>query len=178
MKKVSENAPIRSCFTLLENAGLLHTLGGDIYQIHPALHAYIERLHPASETLQRAFIDFMSEIAGQMVPQKIHEQRTCFILNSSTFYHALHLAKKLSMEQEAVKLIFSLASYAHNSHDYLGAKQLYSSLATHYSRHNIESNVLHQLGIIAQEQRDFEAAKKLYKQSLEIKKKEGNENSH
>ena len=173
-----ETAAIQPCFALLETAGLLHALGNNIFQMHPALQSHLERQHPAEEGLQRAFVDFMGSFADQLAPKELHEQRIPFALHGGNFHHALHVAQELDMDQDVAALTQSLAAYAQNNRDYSGAEQLFATLAEHHRQkkhHEGEAGAYHQLGIIAQEQRDFATAEKWYKKSLAIEEKQGNE---
>ncbi|RWX51683.1 hypothetical protein VU01_109911 [Candidatus Electrothrix marina] len=164
LKGVKEGTvAIQPCFALLETAGLLHALGNNIFRMHPALQTHLERQHPAEEGLQRAFVDFMGSFANQLAPKQLHEQRIPFALHGGNFYHALYLAQEFDMDQDVAALTQSLAAYAQNNRDYSGAEQLFATLAEHHRQkkhHEGEAGAYHQLGIIAQEQRDFATAEK------------------
>ena len=173
-----ETAPIQPCFALLETAGLLHKLENNIFRMHPALQSHLERQHLAGDSLQRAFVVFMSIFANQLTLKKLHEKRNNFALHAGNFYHALHLAQELDMNQNIAALTQSLAAYAQDNHDYGGAKQLFVNLADHCRKkndHNMESTALHHLGMIFHEQRDFATAEQWYKKSLTIDEKQGDE---
>ena len=170
--------PIQNCFALLETAGLVNALGSNIFQMHPALQSYLARQHPAEESLQRAFVDFMGSLADQLAPKELYEQRIPFALHQGSFHHALDLAQQLDMDQYFAALTQSLAAYFQKSRDYAGAAQLFADLADHQRKkgnHKVEASAYHQLGIIAQEQRDFAAAEQWYKKSLAIFEKQGGE---
>ncbi len=171
--------PIQNCFALLETAGLLSALSNNIFRMHPALQSHLERQHPAVEALQRAFVDFMGRVAEHLTSKELHEQRVPFMQYQGSFHHALNLAEQLDMDQHLAALTQGLAAYALNSRDYLCAAQLFADLAEHWHQKNDpegEAGAYHQLGIIAQEQRDFAAAELWCKKSLAIEEKQGNEN--
>jgi tetratricopeptide (TPR) repeat protein len=182
MLQVAENSTVlpqlAACFTTLEAAGLLHTMGQNIYRMHPALHSHLSRQHAASEIRQRAFVDFMGSLADCLVARELHEQRRPFTLNSRNFHHALRLAQTLGMKLHIAKLVQSLACYAQNIRDYAGAIHLFKNFAAEGKRSNNpewEETAYHHLGMISQEKRDFAAAERWYKQSLDSKKKYGDE---
>ncbi|XOF33270.1 MAG: tetratricopeptide repeat protein [Candidatus Electrothrix sp. YB6] len=179
MLNTEENSePIQNCFALLETAGLVNALGSNIFQMHPALQSHLERQHPATEGLKRAFVDFMGSFADQLALKELHEQRIPFALHQGNFHHALELAQHLGMAQDITALTTRLAAYALNSRDYAGAAQLFANLVEHHQKEKNyigEARCYHDLGRIAEEQRDFAAAKKWYKTSLAIFEKHGNE---
>ncbi|MCI5129641.1 MAG: tetratricopeptide repeat protein, partial [Candidatus Electrothrix sp. AUS3] len=167
-----------ACFALLESTGLIQALGRNIYKMHPTLHSYLDRKHPAAKVLQLAFVDFMSIFSDRLAPKKLYEQRIPFALHGDSVRHALGLAHQLSMEQDIAALTQSLAAYAQNIRDYAGAVQLFADLADHQRKkgdHKVEANAYHQLGRIAEEQRDFASAEQWYRKSLAIREKQGDE---
>lgn len=105
-------------------------------------------------------------------------QRAPYFIHSANFHHALSLAKSLGMDGHIVALTQALAVFARNSQDAKGAARLFESLAVHYSRLNDElglASCYHQLGRIAQEQRDFAHGEQWYLRSLAIKEAQGDE---
>ena len=169
---------LEACFVSLERGGLIHPLGNGIYTMHPALNGYLKQQHPANETAQRAFVDFMGRFADFLAPKELHEQRLPFRLHGANVHHALALAMTLAMPQDIAALTQSLAFFAQNNRDFQGAAQLFETLAEHSRNQNNEENLAiayHQLGSIAEEQRDFERAEQWYLKSLAIKEKQGNE---
>lgn len=166
------------CFAALETAGLLHAMGKNIYRMHPALHSHLNRQHAASETRQRAFVDFMGSFADKLAPKPLHEKSFLFAVHGGNFHHALALAQTLGMEEYVAALIQSLAAYAQHTRDYAGANRLLENLAAESKRVNKpkwETIAYHQLGVIAQEQRDLQTAEKWHKQSLAISEKHSDE---
>lgn len=171
----TETSPIRDCFSLLETAGLIHDPRNNlVYQIHPALQTYFAQQHPAEEGLLLAFIDHAVFFAEYLASEKRHDSRIVFTMNISEFHHALSLAQELGMDQYIANLTRSLALYAQSSRDYAGAVQLFTNLGEHHrekKEYKGEAEAYHQLGTIAQEQRNFSIAEKWYKKALAIYEK-------
>jgi tetratricopeptide (TPR) repeat protein len=75
-------------------------------------------------------------------------------------------------------LLQALGAYARNVRNYRAAGELFNRLAQ--ARRSTgdeegEAAAFHQLRIIAEEQRDFQAAQEWYRKSLTISEKQGNE---
>jgi tetratricopeptide (TPR) repeat protein len=163
----------------LANAGLVRDLGSDIYESHPLLTSYLRSRGGAPEACQRAFVDVMSTLAKQLAPLQHREQGVPFLLYGASFHSALHLSKRLAMEQEFAVLAQSLAAYAQNSGSFVEASRSFTDLAQHHAaRANWrgEGVAYHQLGMIAQEQRDFTAAREWYLKSLAVSENQSNLN--
>ena len=93
------------------------------------------------------------------------------MLHGANFHFALHLSQRLAMEQHFGALTQSLAAYAQNSRNFVEASRLFSELAQHAAARanwEVEASAYHQLGMIAEEQRDFAAAREWYLKSLAI----------
>jgi tetratricopeptide (TPR) repeat protein len=169
---------INSCFASLEQAGLCHSVGNHLYQLHPALRASLTRLHPAQEADQRAFVDTMGRLADTCAPKELHGQRAVFELFGANFHRALKLARELDTQEDVLALTQALAAYALNTRNFSEAERLYTQLADaarNYGKSVNEASAYHQLGIVAQERRDFDGAEDWYKQSLELSLKLGDE---
>ena len=171
-------ASLRACFAMLESAGLCHPRGNNIYKTHPALRVWLERLHPAAEDEQRAFVDFWGELADHYGPKELHEQRSAFGFYGANLRRALELAKALEMQAHTDALMQVFAVYALNNRNFDEAEKQYLAWAEWEKSIGDEKGVAtayHQLGRVAQERRDLVAAESWYRQSLEIKLKLGNE---
>jgi CHAT domain-containing protein/NB-ARC domain-containing protein len=169
---------IKDCISVLERAGLMHSQQEDMYAIHPALNEYLRRHHPAETAVQGAFVDLMGHFADHLAPKVFHEQRAPFFIHSANFHYALSLAITLDMAGHVTALTQSLAVFALNNRDFQGAARLFENLANHYHQHNDDEGIAscyHQLGRIAQEQRNFVHAEQWYLRSLAIKENEGDE---
>ena len=178
LKVTDEDAPVGQCFAALESVGLCRSIGNNIYRLHPALRACLDRAHPAHDGAQRAFVDVMGSLAYVYGRKQLHEQRDVFVLFSANFHRALRLAKELDMREDVLVLTQALAAYAQNTRNFSEATIMYTQLfdvAKKYEIPDCESVAYHQLGIIAQERRDFAAADDWYKKSLDIELKQGNE---
>ncbi|MDR1736138.1 MAG: tetratricopeptide repeat protein [Oscillospiraceae bacterium] len=167
---------IGKCFASLEQTGLCHSIGNNVCQLHPALRASLTRLHPAHETDKRAFVSEMGSLAENYAPKKLHEQRVVFALFGANFHRALKLARELDMRTHVLALTQALAVYALNTRNLSEAERLFTQLAYDAKAFGkSEASACHQLGMVAEEKRDFVAAEAWYKQSLEIELKQGNE---
>jgi hypothetical protein len=101
----SAAAHIAECFTMLENAGFCDNLGDGVYKTHPVLRSCLAKKYPASEELQREFVDIMGNLSQEFTPKELHEQRIPFMLNEANFYRAMDIAENLGMEDHNMALI-------------------------------------------------------------------------
>jgi tetratricopeptide (TPR) repeat protein len=163
-------------------AGLLRDRGQSIYEMHPALTGFLRSpggVTPAGVSgaaWNRAFVDIMGQVANQLAPRELHEQRTGFYRHGTNFYGALREAERLQMHDHFVMLTQALAVYAQNMHNYKTATDLFVRLAESDKARKDgkwEAGAYHQLGIIAQERRDYAAAEQWYRKALAISEKHG-----
>jgi tetratricopeptide (TPR) repeat protein len=157
-------------------AGLVRDIGQATCEMHPLLTSYL-RSRGGAESSQRAFVDFMARLADQLAPRPHHEQRVPFLLHGANFHFALHLSHRLAMDEHFGALTQSLAAYALHSRNFVEASRLFAELAQHCvgTEHSEgEASAYHQLGMIAEEQREFETAREWYLKSLAISEKQGN----
>ena len=157
-------------------AGLVRDIGSATFEMHPLLTSYLRSRGAASGPCQRAFVDVMGRLANNLGPREYHEQRVPFLLHGADFHFALQLSKSLSRDQDFAALTQSLAHYAQNSRNFVEASRVYGQLAQHYAaREGLEgeATAYHQLGRIAEEQRDFETAREWYLKSLAISEEQG-----
>jgi tetratricopeptide (TPR) repeat protein len=161
----------------LAKAGLVRDIGGATYEIHPLLTSYLRSRGAAPEVCQRAFVDVMGSLADRLSALPYHEQRGPFLLHGANFHFALHLSQRFAMDQDFfAALTQSLAIYARLSRNIVEASRLSSQLAQRGSavmNWNLEAHGYLQLGIIAQEQRDFATAREWCFKSLAISEKQG-----
>jgi tetratricopeptide (TPR) repeat protein len=171
-------AYVDKCFAVLESAGLCRLAGEKEYRLHPALRSCLARLHPAVDADKRAFVDLMSSFADTYSGEELHEQRDVFSLFGANFYRALSLVRDLDMRDDVLALIQALAFYAYNVRNFAEAERLYKELADTAQNYNItkgEAIAYHQLGLVALERWDLDAAEDWCKRSLAITEKQGNE---
>jgi tetratricopeptide (TPR) repeat protein len=158
----------------LSNAGLLRDIGNSIFEMHPLLTSYLQSQSPAPESVQRGFVDIMARRADDLVPRALHEQRVPLLLHGANFHFALQLTENLAMNEVLPALTQSLASFALNCRSFLEAFRLNMQLARHsvaLGKSANEAGAYHQLGRVAQEQRDLETARDWYLKSLAISEK-------
>jgi tetratricopeptide (TPR) repeat protein len=175
-------ARINALMQAMITAGLLRDVGSETYQMHPLLTSYLRHTQnnePADnrDSWTHAFVDVMGSVADELAPLELHQQRMPFHLHGQNFYYALAEAERLKMSDHIPALTQSLAFFALNTRNFAAASRLFERLAAHsVSRGNLkgEAAAYHQLGMIAQEQRDFAAAEQ-YRKSLAIKEKQGYE---
>ncbi len=166
-------------------AGLARELGQGVYEMHPLLTSYLrsrqrEADGEQQERWERAFVDVMARLADALTPRKLHEQRIPFTLHGANFHYALELAERLAMNTCTKALTQSLAAYALNTRNLAEAGRLCQRLAELMEAGgdaNGAASTYHQLGIIAQEERDFPTARQWYLKSLAISEKQGNEHT-
>ena len=165
-------------------AGLLHDRGQGVFEMHPALTGFLRSTRPprasdeSGERWSRAFVDLMAGLADQLAPRELHEQRGPFFLNGANFHVALGEAERLKMDLDYARLVQSLAAHAQHTRNFQEAAHLYERLATSGKNHGyakIEAIAYHQLGWIAEEQRDFASAEQWSRKALAIKEKQGDE---
>ena len=111
-------------------AGLLHDRGQGIFEMHPALTGFLRATRPPGasgepgERWSRAFVDLMGQLADQLAPRKLHEQRGPFFLHGANFHVALGEAERLGMDFHFAALIQSLAAHAQNTRNFQEAARL------------------------------------------------------
>ena len=92
-------------------------------------------------------------------------------MNTANFYCARELAEIQNMDIDYMALTQSLAHYAEEMRRFAEANDLYSALAEKSESSNhweAAASACHQLGIIAQEQRDFSQAVEFYLKSIKM----------
>lgn len=169
---------IHSCYQILEKAGFCTHIGRGVYRLHPALRGYLMRQTPAPAPVQKSFVDLMGSFADWLAGKSLYEVKTAYQMNVANFYYARQLAETHEMNTDYMALTQSLAYYAQEMRRFVEANELYAVLAKKgiSSKHwDAAAGAFHQMGILAQEQRDFEAAETWYKKALAVKEKQGNE---
>ena len=119
---------------------------------------YLERMaKSAGGDWNRPRIDELAEaleVADQLTPRPLHEQRSGFHVHGASFHYALGEAERLGMGTHFAALTQSLAAYAQNTRKFAEAGRLFEALAEQRSKTNdakTEAAAYHQLGMIAQE---------------------------
>ncbi|MEI7462464.1 MAG: CHAT domain-containing protein, partial [Pirellula sp.] len=167
-------ANVDRLLAVLSHAGLLTRVGQGMFEMHPALNRFLQLtvLHDADayqkEAWSRAFVDFMGRLADHYTSKSLHEQRGAFHFYGMNFRRALPFAESLELNQDLAALTQSLASFALNTRNYQDAGELflYSAEARRkQGDHDGEAAAYHQLGRIAEEQRDFATAEQWYRKS-------------
>jgi tetratricopeptide (TPR) repeat protein len=162
---------LTDCFTVLENAGFCHEIEERVYKMHPALRSCLAQTYPAQEILQKKFVDVMGGIANQLVTKPLHEQKDPFVLNEVNLYKAMDIATNLGMATNDMAITQCLALFMRKNRNFSQARYLYNALAGKANSYNQLEHVAasyHQLGIISEEQKDYQTAESWYKKSLEI----------
>jgi tetratricopeptide (TPR) repeat protein len=164
---------------LLEVAGLVQGVGGNIFRLHPALTRYLEARGPfiASDAeevraWERGFVDIMAHAAQAATPMPLHEQRPIFKLFGGSFNRALRLARADGWPIEDFgALTQSFASHAHNQRNFAAARGYYQSLAERTEQLGMNDKLgaaYHQMGLISQEERDFTSAEQWFRKALAL----------
>jgi len=158
-------------------AGLVQDTGGGTFEIHPLLTGYLRSRRVAPDACQRAFVSSMAGLADNLTPREHHEQRILFLLHRANFHSALQLSQSLGMNRDFAALTKFLALCAQNSRNFAEASRLFGQLAQHRAAgtdSTLQAFAYHHQGMIAQEKRDFEAAREWYAKSLAISETLGN----
>ena len=168
----------------LVQAGLLNERGQAVYELHPVLTGFLRSMvliaaeAGTRDAWARAFVEVMARVADNLTPRELHEQRMPFYVHGANFHYAMSQAEHLGMAMHFAALTQVLAAYALHTRNFTAAADLFQCLVTHCVAGEDaegEAAAYHQLGIIAQEQRDFAAAEQWYRKSLAIDEKQGNE---
>ena len=160
----------------LVNAGLVREIGSEIFTLHPLLTTYLRSTVPVQESCELAFVQVLAEFASILAPQQPHEKHNALLVMRANFHAALHLSKKLAMRKQSVALTQCLAIHALNSRNFLEASRLFVALNYDAAEHEdwyLEAACYHNVGLIAQEQRQFEPARAWYRKSLAVSEPQG-----
>jgi tetratricopeptide (TPR) repeat protein len=172
---------VKGLLGALTVAGLLSGRGQNHYELHPTLTEYLWAAgmnDPLRVAWEKAFVDRMARVADHFTPKKLAEQRRIFLFHQANFDHALSLALAEGAPLHVRALTQSLAVYAQKTHSLVEAEMLYRTLATECDEQGElgqEAKACHQLGLIALEQRDIDAAERWYARSIQLNEQLGNE---
>ena len=173
-------ADIERLLGMLAVSGLLRPLGQDIHEMHPALTGFLRARAVAGlgddqrEAWRRAFVVVMWLLSSHLTPKGLHEQRWPFHWHGVNFLTALAEAEALKMDTYFADLTQALGSYAWNLRDFDGAERWFAALVEYHKQGGQtegEAVAYHQLGIIAEERRNFAAAEQWYHKSLSDQRK-------
>jgi hypothetical protein len=161
---------------ILSTAGLLRDRGQAIYEIHPALTGFLRSKLRAPDASTRdlwchAFALAMGSVAIALIARPLHEQRGPFAVHAANFESARVEAERGGMARTALGLVSSLADYAQNVWNFDSAERLWKQLADSPlagEEPTIRAVSYHQLGMVAQDRGDLDAAEKWYLKALEI----------
>ncbi|WP_433971413.1 tetratricopeptide repeat protein [Tunturiibacter lichenicola] len=159
-------------------AGLLRAGGAGVYEMHPLLTSFLRSQRSATESWRKAFVEVLTARVNALVQRPYHEQRDAFARDGANFHFALTLARQLSMDESVLALTQALGAYAVHSRNFGEAKRLFGEMAVHAAtlcEVRAEISAYHELGIIAQEQREFETARDWYLKVLTISERSGND---
>lgn len=174
-------AKVCQVLELLELAGLVRGMGNNLYEMHPALARHVrlrslQKNHDleARKAWEQVFCSVMAGLAGHYAPKQLHEQRPVFGLFGGSFQCALELTQGRDALEECGALLQAQAVYALNQRNLALAAQRYRDCAAVCERLGWEDwigGAYHQLGRVAEERRDFDAAEAWYHKSLAIKER-------
>ncbi|WP_170113261.1 tetratricopeptide repeat protein [Ahniella affigens] len=178
-----ELAQVCQALELLELAGLVRGLGNNVYEMHPALARQTRLRSVQMDTATRqaweqGFCLVMASLADNYAPKELHEQRPVFAIFGDSFQRALELAQSRNDLDECGALLQAQAVYALNRRNLALAAQhyeAYAKICEHRAREDLAATPYHQLGRVAQERREFDAAEAWYRKSLAIEERQGNE---
>src|SRR5579871_3992028 len=161
----------------LQAAGLMREAGKSVYEMHPLLTSYLRSRGEAPEPDRKSFVEVMGNLANSAADKPRHEQRVPFLRHGPSIHFAQVRSRHLKMDHAFVALTQSLAVWAQNSRNFVEATRLFEQLVEHAVARDIaelEASAYHQLGMIAQEEREFKKARKRYLKSAAISEKLGN----
>lgn len=92
------------CFKALTSAGLLHSVGNDVFEMYPHLADLLAQCQPASESQKRALVEFAAGFATHLESKGPERARKPLWFYGATFTHAMELAEKLGMHEGAAAL--------------------------------------------------------------------------
>jgi tetratricopeptide (TPR) repeat protein len=170
MSSTDEMETVSRCFSVFERGGFIQHLRAGVYSMHPALHGFLAAAHPPEEARAGAFMALMTGVANRLAPLAPHDQDVLFAIHSANFQHSLILATRLGYEEATCAFMQSLGVFAQRSRDFSAATRLFEALATKLAAHGDarQAGACHQLGLIAQQQRDFVTAERWYLEALAI----------
>lgn len=162
----------------LERAGYCAEASQYMWFMHPALRSYLLIRHPASENAEHAFIKVVANIADQVAAYEAHEQKLYFQAFDSLFYQALELSRKHKMVSSSGALLQCLGVYMLYAWNLREAKRYFFQLIDIDKEYQSEAHLsvtYHQLGMVAEQQHDYDTSEYWYKKSIEIKERIGEE---
>jgi tetratricopeptide (TPR) repeat protein len=154
-------------------AGLLRDIGQSIYEMHPLLSRYLRALNlpDPNDRWHRGFVDVMGTLADNVAPKPLHEQRSVFHWHGTNFEFARQQAEHQDMGAHLGAITQALPVHALNTRRFDRAVDLFEEHAEfeiQEDREDLAAATYHQLGIIAEEQRDFAAAETWYRKALAV----------
>src|SRR5205823_13630404 len=105
----------------LVSAGLLRDIGQATYEMHPLLTSYLRSVQTrnvpadALDSWSKPFVEVMAQLADDLAPRELHEQRLPFHLHGQNFHYALAQAERLQISFNIIGLTQALASFAENN---------------------------------------------------------------
>ncbi|CAN2040868.1 Tetratricopeptide repeat protein [Candidatus Magnetomoraceae bacterium gMMP-15] len=177
---------VSNFFKILSQAGLIFELpeAKTCFELHPNLTGFIRNRvfkgisSEIFDKLIKAFVHVIGSLAEDLALKELYEQRAWFDLYGSTFHYAWEQTECLGLLAYESVLVQVMGLFTLNSHDFNTAKGWYQKLAELAKRSGnkeIEAMAYHQLGVIAQAQRECAIVEKWNRKSLRINKKHGND---
>jgi tetratricopeptide (TPR) repeat protein len=168
----------------LATAGLVRERGQAIYELHPALTAFLRatvvKATPAAyvKAWQCSFVSSMAGLAYDLAPRPPHVRRPCLQTHSINFHNALKMSAILDLTNHSLALAQVMALHAMDVRSLDSAERLYKMIreqARECGDRKGEAVACHQLGVIAAERKDFVNAESHYLRALRIKKELGDD---
>ena len=175
---------IDSFTAALTIAGLLVKRSPAIFELHPALTGYLRTVgttdvtETSREPWIRAFVVAMAYLADSASILPPHEQMASFFGNGASYFVALAQAERLKMDVPYLAILRSLARHAQCAKNLGEAEHLFTQYAKAVKAGGDlegEATAYHQLGMIAQERHNLEAAEEWYHKAIEIENSRGAE---
>jgi tetratricopeptide (TPR) repeat protein len=180
-KKLTESQ-VMNFLEILVKGGVLNNLESIVYEMHPALTSYLRSTlyrNITPEIISKwdiAFIEVMANLASELASLKYYEQKIPFYYMNANLHNAYIKSKEIDLFFYTEVLAKAISSFAFNSGNYTEAKKLILDIISQCKNNELLLEYYYyQLGIIAQEQRDFKNAELWHLKSLELSERAGHE---
>ena len=168
--------------------GLLHKVGPGLYNIHPALpwffHQILETTYAEdSEWLQRRFVDVCGDLSQMLQQQLVGNTETAMIylqFEEQNLRYAIRLGCQHKMWDALNRILLGMAEMLGRQSRWSESELLNLEVKSAATDPNevpltgaeaLCASLWHNLGMIAQQRRQFDEAERWYRRSLEIKEK-------
>lgn len=165
---------VDACIAILTSAGFCHALSEMIYELHPAVRAYLSVHYPSTDKEEISFAKQYEEFSfcfGEALrAQHDHEFGSVFSTCIAEFYKAMKLAEKHRLYEEFFSIANTLEIYQYNIKNMSEALQLIQMILYASEKYKMPQQALfayHEMGDIALDECDYDKAEKYYLTALD-----------